>query len=107
WPVESPDKILPAYSRPTGPTPQCPSITLQSVYPLWAAQAVAHGHGRPTLPRVISGDLPAVALSAFIHKDDQRHALLAGFQVHLSKPVDSRDLTAVIASLAGRTGASA
>jgi CheY-like chemotaxis protein len=52
-------------------------------------------------------DLPAVALSAFIRKEDQRQALLAGFQVHLSKPVDPRDLTAVIASLTGRTGASA
>lgn len=48
-------------------------------------------------------DLPAVALSAFIRKEDQRQALLAGFQVHLSKPVDPRDLTAAIASLAGRT----
>ncbi|HEX4055041.1 MAG TPA: ATP-binding protein [Tepidisphaeraceae bacterium] len=51
-------------------------------------------------------DLPAVALTAFVHKDDAREALLAGFQVHLSKPVDPPDLTAVIASLAGRTGPS-
>jgi CheY-like chemotaxis protein len=49
-------------------------------------------------------DLPAVALTAFVHKEDQRQALLAGFQVHVPKPVDSHDLTAVIASLAGRTG---
>ena len=49
-------------------------------------------------------DLPAVALTAFVYKDDQRQTLLAGFQVHVPKPVDPRDLTAVIASLAGRTG---
>jgi CheY-like chemotaxis protein len=50
-------------------------------------------------------DLPAVALTAFVHKDDQRQTLLAGFQVHVPKPVDPHDLTAVIASLTGRTGA--
>jgi CheY-like chemotaxis protein len=49
-------------------------------------------------------DLPAIALTAFVGKDDQRKALLAGFQVHVPKPVDLHDLTAVIASLAGRTG---
>jgi len=49
-------------------------------------------------------DLPAVALTAFVQKDDQRRALLAGFQVHVAKPADPHDLTSVIASLAGRTG---
>jgi len=48
-------------------------------------------------------DLPAVALTAFVQRDDQRRALLAGFQVHLPKPVDPHDLTSTIASLAGRT----
>jgi CheY-like chemotaxis protein len=51
-------------------------------------------------------DLPAVALTAFVHKEDQRQAILAGFQVHVGKPVDPHDLTAVVASLAGRTGMS-
>ena len=49
-------------------------------------------------------DLPAVALTAFVQKEDQRLALMAGFQVHVAKPVDPHDLTAVLASLAGRTG---
>jgi PAS domain S-box-containing protein len=49
-------------------------------------------------------ELPAVALTAFVHKSDQRQALLAGFQVHVPKPVDPHDLLAVVASLAGRTG---
>ena len=49
-------------------------------------------------------ELPAVALTAFAHKEDQRLALLAGFQVHVPKPVDPHDLTAVIASIVGGTG---
>jgi signal transduction histidine kinase len=49
-------------------------------------------------------DLPAVALTAFVQKDDAHLALLAGFQVHVPKPVDAHDLTSVIAKLAGRTG---
>jgi len=49
-------------------------------------------------------DLPAVALTAFVQKDDAHLALLAGFQVHLPKPVDPHDLTSVIARLAKRTG---
>jgi CheY-like chemotaxis protein len=47
-------------------------------------------------------DLPAVALTAFVQKDDARLALLAGFQVHVAKPIDPHDLTSVIARLAGR-----
>ena len=62
-------------------------------------QIRAHGHH--------AKDLPAVALTAFVHKNDGRPALLAGFQVHVPKPADPHDLTAVIASLAGRTGPAA
>jgi signal transduction histidine kinase/ActR/RegA family two-component response regulator len=49
-------------------------------------------------------DLPAVALTAFVQKDDAHLALLAGFQVHLPKPVDPHELTSVIARLARRAG---
>jgi two-component system CheB/CheR fusion protein len=49
-------------------------------------------------------ELPAVALTAFAHKEDRRRVLLAGYQIHVTKPVDPHELTAVIASLAGRTG---
>jgi PAS domain S-box-containing protein len=49
-------------------------------------------------------DLPAVAVTAFAHQDDRMRAMLAGFQVHVPKPVDPYDLTAIIATLAGRTG---
>ena len=46
-------------------------------------------------------DLPAVALSAFVHKNDRRQALFGGVSMHVPKPADPHDLTAVIASLAG------
>jgi len=48
--------------------------------------------------------LPAVALTAFAHKEDRRRVLMAGFQVHVAKPVDPSELVALVASLAGRTG---
>lgn len=46
--------------------------------------------------------LPAVAVTAFASPEDRQRALTAGFQVHLAKPVDPKELTSVIASLAGR-----
>ena len=49
--------------------------------------------------------LPAAALTAFARAEDRKHALLAGFQTHLAKPVDPAELVAVVASLAGRTSA--
>jgi CheY-like chemotaxis protein len=49
-------------------------------------------------------NLPAVALTAFAGPEDRRRTMLAGFQVHVSKPVDPRELTAIIATLIGRTG---
>ena len=49
-------------------------------------------------------DLPAVALTAFVSPEDRRRALLAGFQVHMAKPVDPHELVAAVGSLAGRTG---
>ena len=48
--------------------------------------------------------LPAVALTAFAHTNDAREAEVAGFQIHIPKPVNIGDLTAAIASLTGRAG---
>jgi len=48
-------------------------------------------------------ELPAVALTAFAHKDDRMRVLRAGFQVHVSKPIDPYELIAIVAGLAGRT----
>jgi CheY-like chemotaxis protein len=52
------------------------------------------------------GTTPAVALSAFARSEDRQRALLAGFQIHVSKPVEPAELIAVCASLAGRVGSS-
>lgn len=42
--------------------------------------------------------LPAIALTAYAGEANQQHALNAGFQVHLSKPVDPGELVAAIAN---------
>jgi hypothetical protein len=48
--------------------------------------------------------LPAIALTAFARTEDRQKALLAGFQLHLVKPVEPGELSAAIATLVGRTG---
>jgi PAS domain S-box-containing protein len=49
------------------------------------------------------GAVPAAALTAFARSEDRRRALMAGYQTHVSKPVEPAELLAVVASLAGRT----
>jgi PAS domain S-box-containing protein len=44
-------------------------------------------------------NIPAIALTAYARTDDRQRALLAGYQMHVSKPVDPRELIAGIASL--------
>ena len=44
-------------------------------------------------------ELPAVALTAFAHKDDRVRVLGAGFQIHVCKPIDPHELIAVTATL--------
>jgi len=48
--------------------------------------------------------LPAVALTGGIEEEDSAEALEAGFQRHLSKPVEANQLVSAIAQLAGLTG---
>ena len=43
--------------------------------------------------------VPAIALTAYARTVDRQRALLAGFQMHLPKPVEPRELIAGIASL--------
>src|SRR5689334_21680940 len=54
------------------------------------------------LPAEKGGTVPAVALTAYAGPNDRRRALIAGFHVHLAKPVEPDELLAVIGSL-GRT----
>jgi CheY-like chemotaxis protein len=49
------------------------------------------------------GSLPAAALTAYAREQDRERALAAGFQTHLSKPVEPAALTAAVARLAGRS----
>jgi PAS domain S-box-containing protein len=51
------------------------------------------------LPDSEGGDTPAVALTAFARSEDRRRALLAGFQMHLPKPVEAAELLAVVSNL--------
>ncbi|MEH2436754.1 MAG: ATP-binding protein [Nostoc sp.] len=55
------------------------------------------------LPADQGGRIPAVALTAYARAEDRTQALLAGFQLHIPKPVNPGELAAVIANLTGRT----
>lgn len=47
--------------------------------------------------------IPAVAVTAYARADDRRRLLLAGFQMHMAKPVEPHELVAGISSLMGLT----
>ena len=48
------------------------------------------------------GCIPAIALTAYSRGEDRTQALSAGFQQHLSKPVDPTELITVVASVVER-----
>lgn len=52
-----------------------------------------------SLSAMDGGETPAIALSAFAHSDDRARAVLAGYHIHLAKPVESRELIAAIGNL--------
>ena len=54
------------------------------------------------LPPGAGGGVPAVALTAYARTADRTRALLAGFNNHVSKPVEPVELLAVLASLSAR-----
>jgi len=47
--------------------------------------------------------IPAMALTAYVRPEDYMHTFSSGFQMHMSKPVDTTELIRAIAKLAGRT----
>jgi CheY-like chemotaxis protein/two-component sensor histidine kinase len=51
------------------------------------------------------GRIPAIALTAHASTDDRTKALRAGFQAHITKPVEPGELVATISSLTGLVGA--
>jgi signal transduction histidine kinase/ActR/RegA family two-component response regulator len=46
-----------------------------------------------------SGPLPAIAVTAYARPEDRQRSLLAGYQAHIPKPLEARELIAAIASL--------
>lgn len=48
--------------------------------------------------------IPAIAVTAYARAEDRQRMLLAGFQMHISKPIEPQELIAGIASLAGVIG---
>jgi PAS domain S-box-containing protein len=58
------------------------------------------------LDEAAGGKIPAVALTAFARSEDRKRSMMAGYQVHISKPVEPGELIATVASLMGRTGKS-
>lgn len=59
------------------------------------------------LPSDEGGRTPAVALTAFARSEDRTRAMIAGFQVHISKPIEPQELVATVGSLANRVGSQA
>ena len=51
------------------------------------------------LPAERGGEIPAVALTGFAREEDNRRALLAGFNKHVAKPIDPENLVREIAEL--------
>ena len=50
-------------------------------------------------PALRAATIPAAALTAFAREEDRAAALEAGFQMHLTKPVDAGSLVAAVAAL--------
>jgi CheY-like chemotaxis protein len=48
------------------------------------------------------GATPAIALTAFARSEDRTRAMLAGFDLHVSKPVELKELCAVVSRLTVR-----
>jgi PAS domain S-box-containing protein len=56
------------------------------------------------LPAGAGGRTPAVALTAYARTEDRLRAMRAGFEMHVSKPVELTELVVVLANLARRGG---
>jgi CheY-like chemotaxis protein len=51
------------------------------------------------LDRERASPIAAIALTAYARSEDRQRSLLAGYQMHISKPVEAGELIAGIASL--------
>jgi signal transduction histidine kinase/CheY-like chemotaxis protein len=59
-------------------------------------------HAVRALPEAQGGRTPAVAMTAYARSEDRTRALLAGYQVHIAKPVEPHELVVIVGSLTGR-----
>jgi PAS domain S-box-containing protein len=57
-----------------------------------------------TLGKDAGGAVPALALTAYARAEDRMRAVLAGFQMHVVKPVEPVEQVTMVASLARRVG---
>jgi signal transduction histidine kinase/ActR/RegA family two-component response regulator len=77
---------------------ECPGLLISDI-------GMPHVDGFELLRRVRSvhraSELPAIAITAFTRSEDRDRALSAGFQVHVTKPVNVAALLTAIASLRG------
>lgn len=48
------------------------------------------------------GQIPAAAITAYARDEDRRESIEAGFQLHLTKPIQAEQLAWAVATLAGR-----
>ena len=55
------------------------------------------------LSAAAGGKTPAIALTAFARAEDRARATRAGYQVHVSKPIEPSELVASVYSLARRS----
>jgi PAS domain S-box-containing protein len=55
------------------------------------------------LPVGEGGATPAVALTAYTRAEDRASAIVAGYQMHVAKPVEAGELMAALATLSGRS----
>jgi CheY-like chemotaxis protein len=55
-----------------------------------------------SLPAERGGKTPAIALTAYARKEDAERAFAAGFQAHVSKPVEPWKIISLVANLGGR-----
>lgn len=57
-----------------------------------------------SLSREQGGETPAIALTAYAREEDRLRALAAGYQMHVAKPIDARDLITIVQRVGGRPG---
>ena len=60
-------------------------------------------HQIRSLPPEQGGQVPAIALTAYARPEDRHQALVAGFHLHIPKPVNPIELSLVVAQLVGRS----